>query len=106
MRCSCVRLIASWSLAMFSRSCIATWRRPASEAWTWKIAVQLRTLRRHSSRTSVSMPPSMSRAMAAIIAWRTSSGLMAHNEPRFSKGRSPSLKEMRILWGMVAGDRK
>jgi hypothetical protein len=29
----------------------------------------------------------MSRAMAAIIAWRTSSGLMAHSEPRFSKGR-------------------
>jgi len=45
-------------------------------------------------------------AMAAIIAWRTSSGLMAHSAPRFSKGRSPSLKEMRILWGMVAGDRK
>ena len=105
-RCNCDLLMASWSFAMFSRSCIATWRRPASVAWSWKVAVQLRTLRRHSSRTSDPTPHSMSRAMAAIIAWRTSSGLMAHNAPRFSKGCSPSFREMMILWGMVAGNLK
>jgi len=32
--------------------------------------------------------------------------LLGADEPRFAKGCSPNLKEMRILWGMVAGDRK
>ena len=75
-------------------------------AWTWKVAVQLTTLRHHSSRTPDPKPPSMSRAMAAIIAWRASAGLMAHNAPRLSKGRSPSFRGLMTLWGIVAGTLK
>ena len=41
--------------------------------------------------------------MAAIIAWRASSGLMAHNAPRLSTGRSPDFRETMTRWGIVAG---
>ena len=102
-RCNCVRLMVSWSFARFSRSCIAACRRAASVSWTTKVPVQLSTRTRQSSRTDAGTPASMSRAMAAIIAWRISSGLMVRSAPRLSNGRSPGTNEMQTGCGMAAG---
>ena len=78
------------------------WRHVKTCKFVYKITVCVFSFEASSSKFA-STHASMSPTIVDIIACRISAGPKAISVPRLSKGRSPSLKEMQMGWGVGDG---